>query len=98
MKHSLMCAMWAATAAVIAGPVLAQVPPQTAALPPQPSPPAYSGRVYPSYPFALTPEDAYRDGSITRWEYERAAGPLPQALQGPPVDGNRGGDGGDRGG
>jgi hypothetical protein len=41
---------------------------------------------------APTPEDAYRQGLINRWEYEQLAGPLPQALQGPSVDGNTGGD------
>jgi hypothetical protein len=50
------------------------------------------------YPFpAATPEDAYRDGLINRWQLEQYAGPLPQALQGPAVNGSRGG-GSDAGG
>lgn len=60
--------------------------------------PAYSGSAYPRLPLpATTPEDAYRDGLISRWQMEQLAGPLPPALQGPPVNGNRGG-GGDSGG
>ena len=43
------------------------------------------------YPFnAPTPRDAYRQGLINRWELEQLAGPEPQALQGPSVDGRRG--------
>jgi hypothetical protein len=85
----------AITGAIMISPVWAQVP-QVAALPP---PPAYSGGLNPSYAIqraiqAPTPEDAYRDGTINRWEYERLVGPLPPAFQGPSVDGNRGGDGG----
>ena len=48
-----------------------------------------------AYPFnAPTPEDAYRQGLINRWELEQLVGPLPQALKGPPVNGDRGGDDG----
>ena len=36
---------------------------------------------------APTPEDAYRDGLITRWELEQLQGPTPQALQGPSPNG-----------
>ena len=47
-----------------------------------------------AYPLnAPTPRDAYREGLINRWELEQLAGPEPQALQGPPVDGFRNGDG-----
>jgi hypothetical protein len=46
---------------------------------------------------APTPRDAYRQGLINRWELEQLVGPEPQALQGPPVDGDRGNsDGGGR--
>lgn len=71
-----------ATIAVI-GPVLAQVPP--AAYPVQ------------RYPFpSVTPEDAYREGLINRWELEQFAGPTPQAMQGPSVDGSKGSSSGGR--
>jgi hypothetical protein len=94
-----MRVMLAVTAATIMSPVQAQI------ASPVPAPPPWQLAAYPSssfpYPFpAPTPEDAYREGLINRWQYEQLAGPLPQALQGPSVDGNRGGDGGggDRGG
>lgn len=106
MRRLLMHAALAVTAAAMISPALAQSPPSTAAAPQWPPPQVaavppwypgtYSGNPY--YPFPLlapTPEDAYRDGTINRWELEQLVGPLPQALQGPPVDGNRGGDGGD---
>ena len=84
-----------AVAAVTIGSARAQVLPPTAAPPQLPPQIAYSGDVYqPSAIQAPTPEDAYRDGTINRWEYERLVGPLPEALQGPSVDGSRGGDGG----
>ena len=84
----------AATAAIIISPVQAQIASPAAAPPPWP-PVAYSGSTYQPYPLlAPTPRDAYRDGTINRWQLEQLEGPLPQALQGPPVDGNRGGDGG----
>ncbi len=44
-------------------------------------------------PYALnapTPEDAYRQGLINRWELEQFAGPTPQALQGPSANGDKG--------
>ena len=57
--------------------------------PPQPLPPAvYSASRLPAP--GLAPEDAYRDGLINRWELEQYAGPVPQALQGPAVNGNKG--------
>jgi hypothetical protein len=96
MRHLLMQVTLAATLAGIVAPVQAQVP-RAAAAPPQPPPTAYSGSAYQPYPFpAPTPEDAYRAGLINRWQFEQLAGPLPQALLGPPVDGTRGGDSGDR--
>ena len=116
MRPLLMRVALAAVAATTVGPALAQVPqpadsppqmppgPSLAALPPQyqyPAPPAYpAGAWTPAAIQAPTPEDAYRDGTINRWEYERLVGPLPAALQGPSVNGSRGGDGGggDRGG
>jgi hypothetical protein len=101
MRHLLMRVALAAIVATIIGPVRAQVP-QTAAVLPQQPPPAYYGfdNVYHPYPFpAPTPEDAYRDGLINRWQLEQFVGPTPPALQGPSPNG-RGGDGGsgDRGG
>ncbi|HEY1259805.1 MAG TPA: hypothetical protein VGF34_11195 [Stellaceae bacterium] len=94
MRHLLMQITLAATLAGIVAPVQAQVPRAAVAPPPSP-PPVYSSRTYQPYPFpAPTPEDAYRSGLINRWEFEQLAGPLPQALQGPPVDGDRGGQGG----
>ena len=91
MKHLVI----GITAAIIIGAIgqgWAQVPaPRTQQA--QWAPPA----AYP-YPFnAPTPDDAYRQGLINRWELERLEGPLPQALQGPSVNGERGSnDGGGR--
>jgi hypothetical protein len=78
------------TATLLVSPVYAQF--QSPAAPPPPLwPPP---QVASGYPFAApTPADAYRDGLINRWEYERYE-PLPEALQGPPANGTRGGDGG----
>jgi hypothetical protein len=91
----------AVTAATIISSARAQIP-SPAAAPSQWPPVAYSGGTYQSYPLlAPTPRDAYRDGTINRWQLEQLEGPLPQALQGPSPDGSRGGDGGgggDRGG
>ena len=43
---------------------------------------------YPGYPLnAATPEDAYRQRLINRWQLEQLTGPTPQALQGPSVNG-----------
>src|SRR3954453_21433919 len=93
MRHVSMRIALAVTGALIIAPVRAQVP-QLAAVPPQGPPPAYSGSTYQGYPIlAPTPEDAYRDGTINRWQLEQLTGPLPQALQGPTPNG-RGGDGG----
>ena len=82
------------TVVTIISPVQAQIA-SPAAFPPQWLPADYSGSTYHRYPLlAPTPWDAYRDGTINRWELEQLEGPLPQALQGPSPDGNRGGDGG----
>src|SRR5258708_20975697 len=40
---------------------------------------------------APTPDDAYRQGLINRWELEQLQGPTPPALQGPSPNGSRGG-------
>ena len=85
MRHLLLG--MAATLAVIA-PVRAQAPSpgsNLANLPPPvyPAPPAWSA-------VAPTANDAYRQGLITRWEFERLEGPLPPALQGPSPNGTRG--------
>jgi hypothetical protein len=87
MRHLLIGVMAAATMAVI-GSAGAQVTPPVAAQPSWP-PAAYSVQRYP-FP-APTPEDAYRKGLINRWELERYEGSTPQALQGPSVNGARGG-------
>ena len=80
---------------VAAGATIAYIAPAGAQLAPSWGPPAYSVARYP-FP-AVTPEDAYRDGLINRFELEHFEGqPLPQALQGPSVDGSRGGGGGER--
>ncbi len=80
----------ASVLSVIVGPVRAQAPPPgtyQAQMPqagyPNPTP-------YWRYN-APTPEDAYRDGFINRWQYEQIEGPLPEALQGPSPNGSRGG-------
>lgn len=88
MKHLLIATTAILSAAAI-GQALAQASspgPQQAQLAPQAH-----------YSFnAPTPQDAYRDGLINRWELQQLVGPLPQALQGPPVDGNRGDSDGGR--
>ena len=90
MRHLFIGATAAATIAII-GPVRAQVSPPLALQPPA----AYLAQRYP-FP-APTPEDAYKQGLINRWELERYEGPTPQALQGPSVDGAKGSQGGGRG-
>ena len=89
MKHPLI-GITAAIAIAATGQVWAQAP-SPGTPPAQWAPPA-------AYPFnAPTPRDAYRQGLINRWELEQLAGPEPQALQGPSVDGERGdSDGGSR--
>ena len=97
VKYSFIRLTMAVAAAAIISPVQAQIASPTAAPPPR-SPAAYPGGSFP-YAFpAPTPEDAYRDGLINRWQYEQLVGPLPQALQGPSLNGKGGDGGGDRGG
>ena len=91
MKRFLICVVAAGTVGWAISPAQAQVP-GPAAAPQQVQ--GYYGTVY-RYPFpAPTPEDAYRQGLINRWDLQRYEGPQPQALQGPSVDGSRGGEGG----
>jgi hypothetical protein len=75
----------------VISPVGAQAPyygtPQ-AQLPPA----AYPARYPDPYSYRVTsptPEDAYRQGLINRWELEQLVGPTPQALQGPSPDGSK---------
>jgi hypothetical protein len=89
MRHLLIGVTAVATLVVIA-PVWAQVPRPWA---PGPTA-AYSTQPYP-FP-SVTPEDAYREGLINRWELEQFAGPTPQAMQGPSVDGSKGSSSGGR--
>jgi hypothetical protein len=94
MKHLLIGTTLAVMAVTTIRPAQAQMYPVPAASPP----PAYYGSTY-RYPFpALSPEDAYRQGLINRWELQQYAGPLPPALQGPSVNGDKGASGGGRGG
>ena len=98
MKHGLIAIAGVVTIAAAIGQAGAQLPApalQQAWAPPV----AYRQAVPPAvYPLnAPTPHDAYRQGLINRWEFEGLEGPLPQALQGPPVDSDRGdSDGGGR--
>ena len=82
MKHRLIGITAAMTMAAI-GQVWAQVPSPGTQQPQWAPPTPYSFN-------APTPRDAYRQGLINRWELEQLAGPEPQALQGPSVDGARG--------
>lgn len=88
MKHLVIGITAAITIAAI-GQAWAQVPPPG---------PQLAQWASPGYPLnAPTPEDAYRQGLINRWELERLTGPLPPAMQGPSVNGEKGGqDGGSR--
>jgi hypothetical protein len=85
MKH-LLAGITLAVAMAVVNPVAAQVsPPGPTQLPPG----VYSNPD--SYRLtAPTPDDAYREGLINRWELERLVGPTPQALQGPSANGSRG--------
>ena len=90
MKHRAIGVTAAMTVAAAIGQVWAQAPspwqqPQWAAAAP------YTLN-------AATPDDAYRQGLINRWELEQLAGPLPQALQGPSVNGDKGNNDGGGGG
>jgi len=78
----------------VAGPVLAQTPYSPYATPGYPQWAAGYGDPNAWRAISPTPRDAYRDGLINRWQLESLEGPLPQAMQGPSPDGNRGGDGG----
>jgi hypothetical protein len=94
MRRSLLGITFAAAVVSTVNPVRAQTPSPAAAPPQWPWPQAASAAgVAQPYPFsAPTPQDAYRQGLINRWELERYEGPTPQALQGPSPDGgNQGG-------
>ena len=85
MKVLLIVITAAVTTAVV-NPVWAQAPPPATWQPQWP--PAYPDPY--RYRFvAPTPEDAYRQGLINRWELEQLEGPTPQALQGPSPNGSR---------
>ena len=88
MRHRLVGVIAAVTIAVIGSAGAQGLSPAGAAQPSWP-PAAYSVQRYP-FP-STTPEDAYRKGLINRFELERYEGPTPQALQGPSVNGARGG-------
>ena len=78
----------ASVLAVITGPVRAQAPPPPTGTYQAQLPQAAYPNPTPYYRFnAPTAEDAYRDGLINRWQYEKIDGPLPQALQGPSPNG-----------
>lgn len=73
----------------VISPIQAQVPYSGSSRPPPPylsAGPDVSGWGA----IAPTPDDAYRDGLINRYDLERAEGPLPPALQGPSVNGTKG--------
>ena len=92
VRYLLKYVMLAVTVATVITLVQAQIASAAIAAPQLP-PAAHSGGTYQSSPFpAPTPEDAYRAGLINRWQLEQLAGPLPQALQGPSVNGDRGGE------
>jgi hypothetical protein len=93
MRHLLTRVTLAVAAATIISSAQAQI------VLPAPAPPLWppgtqSSNSFPYLFPAPTPEDAYREGLINRWKYEQLVGPLPPAMQGPSVDGTRGGDGG----
>jgi hypothetical protein len=87
MKDLSIGAAVAITIAVI-GPVWAQAPGSGTSQPQSP----HATYPVPYASVALTPEDAYRQGLINRWQLEQLVGPTPQALQGPSVDGTKGGE------
>ena len=84
MKH-LLVGIAAAMALAVISPVRAQAPVGPPQWPPATYPDPYRYRFV-----APTPEDAYRQGLINRWELEQLEGPTPQALQGPSANGGRG--------
>ena len=92
--RALSIGVTAALAVAVTGPVWAQISPSGA---PQPRPAdAYPAQRYPSP--GVTPEDAYREGLINRWQLEQHQGPTPQALQGPSPNGGKGSESGGGGG
>ena len=80
MKKRSIGGVTVAMAMVIGGPAWAQ-----AQWPPATPPDPYGYRLN-----APTPDDAYRQGLINRWDLERIVGPTPQALQGPSPNGSKG--------
>ncbi len=93
MRHLLRRITLAVAAATIISSAQAQIVLPAPAPPPWP-PGTYSSNSFPYLFPAPTPEDAYREGLISRWKYEQLVGPLPSAMQGPSPDGTRGGDSG----
>lgn len=78
--RDLLIGVTAAAAVAVTGSTWAQVP--QSAVPQQPAAAAQR------YPFpSTTPEDAYRNGLINRWQLEQYQGPTPPALQGPSPNG-----------
>ena len=92
--RALSIAVTAAMTIAVIGPLWAQVPPSGSPLP-RPAD-AYAAQRYP-FP-GVTPEDAYREGLINRWQLEQYQGPTPQALQGPSPNGGKGSQSGGGGG
>ena len=93
MRFALIGVTAAITVAAI-GPAWAQVTPSGA-----PQPWRAGASPAQGYPFpSVTPEDAYREGLINRWQLEQYQGPTPQALQGPSPNGGKGSQSGGGGG
>jgi hypothetical protein len=86
--HKMRVAMLLCAGLGIASPAWAQAP-YPAFGPPQQPPAAYPNQDG-WRSTSPDPEDAYKDGLITRWQFEQLRGPLPQALQGPSVNGSKG--------
>jgi hypothetical protein len=91
-KHSVRAAILLCAAVAVASPAWAQAPYPGYGYPgygqPQPPPAAYPG-LNSWRAVAPTPDDAYRQGLINRWQLEQLQGPLPQALQGPSPNGDK---------
>ena len=87
MRYSLIGI--ATAIAVIINPVWAQAPLPGTYQPRWQPPPYPDSNIYRFV--APTPEDAYRQGAINRWELEQLEGPTPQGLQGPSPNGGRSG-------
>ncbi len=77
MKKQPLIGVAVAMAVIMGGPAGAQ-----AQFPAATSPDPYGYRLN-----ATTPDDAYRQRLINRWELEQLVGPTPQALQGPSPNG-----------